>query len=156
MIRFRDADEADLPVVVGLLADDRFGQLRERDETPLPEAYRQGFRAMLTQGGRIILAVESGAVVGCLQLSVLHGVSQIGQARAQVEGVRVSSLRRGQGIGLAMMQFAIQEAVRAGCGLMQLTTRTDRPEARDFYAKLGFVHSHAGLKLALQPDEAGR
>lgn len=41
---FRDAVEADLPTVVRLLVDDRFGRGRERDETPLPECYAQGFR----------------------------------------------------------------------------------------------------------------
>jgi ribosomal protein S18 acetylase RimI-like enzyme len=149
VITFRDAIEADLPMVVHLLADDRFGRGRERDETPLPECYTRGFRAMLAQGGRLILAEQDGAVVGCLQFNVLHGVSQQGQSRAQVEGVRVDSTRRGGGIGAALMRYAMDEARAAGCRLMQLTTRSDRTEARSFYARLGFVHSHAGMKAAL-------
>ncbi len=36
MIKFRDAVEADLPTVVRMLADDRLGGGRERDERPLP------------------------------------------------------------------------------------------------------------------------
>ncbi len=149
MIAFRDAAEADLPEIVRLLADDRFGRGRERDETPLPECYAQGFRAMLAQGGRLILAEQDGAVVGCLQFNVLHGVSQQGQSRAQVEGVRVDSARRGSGIGAALMRHAMEEARAAGCGVMQLTTRTDRTEAQGFYARLGFTHSHAGMKASL-------
>ena len=149
MIEFRDAAEADLPEIVRLLADDRFGRGRERDETPLPECYAQGFRAMLAQGGRLILAEQDGTVVGCLQFNVLHGVSQQGQSRAQVEGVRVDSARRGGGIGAALMRQAMEEARAAGCGVMQLTTRTDRTEAQGFYARLGFTHSHAGMKAAL-------
>jgi len=149
MITFRDAVEADLPVVVHMLADDQFGRDRERDETPLPECYAQGFRAMLAQGGRLILAKQEGAVVGCLQFNVLHGVSQQGQSRAQVEGVRVDSARRGNGVGAALMQHAIEEARATGCGVMQLTTRSDRAEAQAFYARLGFTHSHAGMKIAL-------
>jgi len=149
VIEFRDAAEADLPEIVRLLADDRFGRGRERDETPLPECYAQGFRAMLAQGGRLILAEQDGTVVGCLQFNVLHGVSQQGQSRAQVEGVRVDSARRGGGIGAALMRHAMEEARAAGCGVMQLTTRTDRTEAQGFYARLGFTHSHAGMKAAL-------
>ena len=133
------------------LADDRFGAGRERDVSPLPPSYLAGYRAMQAQGGRIILAVQDGAVVGCLQLNVIHGVSQQGQSRAQVEGVRVDSARRGGGIGAALMGHAIQEARLAGCGVMQLTTRTDRTEAQAFYARLGFIHSHAGMKLTLEP-----
>ncbi len=149
MITFRDAVEADLPEIVRLLADDRFGRGRERDETPMPECYARGFRAMLAQGGRLILAEQDGAVVGCLQFNVLHGVSQQGQSRAQVEGVRVDSARRGGGIGAALMRHVMEEARAAGCGVMQLTTRTDRTEAQGFYAQLGFTHSHAGMKAAL-------
>ncbi len=146
---FRDAVEADLPVIVRMLADDRFGRARERNETPLPECYVQGFRAMLAQGGRLILAEQDGAVVGCLQFNILHGVSQQGQSRAQVEGVRVDSARRGSGIGAALMRHAMDVARATGCGVMQLTTRSDRTEAQAFYARLGFTHSHAGMKAAL-------
>jgi len=149
VITFRDAFEADLPAVVRLLADDQFGQGRERDETPLPESYARGFRAMLAQGGRLILAEQDGLVVGCLQLNVIHGVSQQGQSRAQVEGVRVDSARRGSGIGAALMRYAMAEARTAGCGVMQLTTNSSRVEAQRFYARLGFTHSHAGMKASL-------
>ena len=134
-----------------LLADDRLGQGRERDETPLPDSYARGFRAMLAQGGRLILAEQDGAVVGCLQFNVIHGVSQQGRSRAQVEGVRVDSARRGGGIGAALMQYAMAEVRAAGCGIMQLTTNRDRVEAQKFHARLGFVHSHAGMKVSLQP-----
>jgi ribosomal protein S18 acetylase RimI-like enzyme len=149
VITFRDAVEADLPTVVRMLADDRFGRGRERDELPLPECYAQGFRAMLAQGGRLILAQQDGAVVGCLQLNIIHGVSQQGQSRAQVEGVRVDSARRGRGIGAALMRHVMDQARAAGCGVMQLTTRSDRTEAQAFYARLGFTHSHAGMKASL-------
>ena len=147
----RDATEADLPAVVHLLADDRFGAGREQDVSPLPPSYLAGFRAMRAQGGRIILAVQDGTVVGCMQFNVIHGVSQQGQSRAQVEGVRVDSARRGGGIGAAMMRHAIAQARAAGCGVLQLTTRTDRAEAHAFYARLGFAQSHAGFKLTLAP-----
>ena len=149
MITFRDAVEADLPAVVRLLADDRLGQGRERDETPLPGSYVRGFRAMLAQGGRLILAEQEGLLVGCLQFNVIHGVSQQGQSRAQVEGVRVDSARRGGGIGAALMRYAVAEARAAECGMMQLTTNRDRVEAQRFYERLGFTHSHAGMKVAL-------
>lgn len=149
MIGFRDAAETDLPTIVRLLADDRFGARRERNETPLPDAYTAGFRAMLAQGGRIILAEQDGAVLGCLQFNVIHGVSQMGQSRAQVEGVRVDSTRRGHGIGALLMRYAMDQARVAGCGIMQLTTRTDRVEAQGFYERLGFASTHLGMKASL-------
>ena len=150
-MQFRDATEADLPVIVRLLADDRLGAGREQDVSPLPPCYLAGFRAMLSQGGRVILAVQDGTIVGCLQFNVLHGVSQQGRSRAQVEGVRVDSARRGSGIGAALMRHAMAEARAAGCALLQLTTNRERVEAQNFYARLGFTHSHAGMKISLEP-----
>ena len=94
---FRDAVEADLPIIVHLLADDRFGAGREQDVSPLPPSYLAGFRKMQAQGGRVILVEQDGDIVGCLQFNIVHGVSQQGQSRTQVEGVRVASSRRGAG-----------------------------------------------------------
>lgn len=104
---------------------------------------------MLAQGGRIILAEQDGVIAGCLQFNVIHGVSQIGQSRAQVEGVRVESTRRGGGIGALLMRYAMDQARVAGCGIMQLTTRKDRVEAQGFYERLGFATTHLGMKASL-------
>ena len=69
--------------------------------------------------------------------------------RAQIEGVRVHADHRGKGIGEALFKHAITRAKARGCGLVQLTTDLTRPEAKKFYDALGFVASHAGMKLAL-------
>ena len=156
MIGFRDAAEADLPAIVGLLADDALGGGREELGLPLPGPYRAGFRAMMAQGGRIILAVDGAEVIGCVQLDLLYGVALRGLVRAQVEGVRVAAGRRGQGVGALLMHEAIGRARRAGAGMVQLTTNLARDDARRFYARLGFVTSHAGMKLVLQGLDAGR
>jgi GNAT superfamily N-acetyltransferase len=48
-----------------------------------------------------------------------------------------------------MFVWAINQCRAHGCGLVQLTTDKQRPEARRFYESLGFVASHEGMKLAL-------
>jgi GNAT superfamily N-acetyltransferase len=48
-----------------------------------------------------------------------------------------------------MISWAIDEARRRGCALVQLTTDKSRTNAHRFYERLGFVASHAGMKLAL-------
>ncbi len=146
---FRDATPADLPSIVRMLADDPFGAGRECCENPLPSAYAAGFAAMSAQGGRIVVAELDGAVVGCLQLTVIHGVAQLGLTRAQVEAVRVASTHRGRGIGAALMRHAIGLAAGMGCSLMQLTTNAARADAQRFYERLGFAPSHVGMKLSL-------
>jgi GNAT superfamily N-acetyltransferase len=153
-MEFREAAEADLPQIVRLLAEDPLGAQRERNADPLPQSYRDAFRRMRAQpGNRLLVALEGEAVVGCLQLTVIAGLSRQGLTRAQLEGVRVAKARRGSGIGEALMRHAIALARAEGCGLVQLTTDRRRGDAHRFYERLGFVASHLGMKLEIVPDE---
>jgi len=148
----RTARAADLPAVVAMLADDPLGAGRERYAEPLPEAYRAAFAAIEAQAGNAVLVAErAGILLGCLQLVFIPHLTRLGMTRAQIEGVRVARAARGQGIGEALMVEAVARARAAGCGLVQLTTDATRPEARRFYERLGFVASHIGMKLPLQP-----
>jgi len=47
------------------------------------------------------------------------------------------------------MNWAIDEARRQGCALVQLTSDKSRRAAHRFYTRLGFVASHEGMKLRL-------
>ncbi len=48
-----------------------------------------------------------------------------------------------------MFEWAITEARRRGCSMVQLTTDKTRPDALRFYERLGLVAYHEGLKLQL-------
>ncbi|HEX2526285.1 MAG TPA: GNAT family N-acetyltransferase [Geminicoccus sp.] len=148
MLEFRHATEFDLPAIVAMLADDEFGRERERYKEPLPRAYHEAFRAIQRQeGNSVIVALEEGVIVGCLQLTLIPRLGRGGALRALIEGVRVHRSRRGRGIGQAIMHEAIGRAREAGCRLVQLTTDKRRGDAHRFYARLGFVASHVGMKL---------
>ncbi|HEX6980366.1 MAG TPA: GNAT family N-acetyltransferase [Alphaproteobacteria bacterium] len=149
-IRFRSARREDLSAIVRLLADDPLGATRERYEDPLPEAYQQAFDAIAAQAGNEIIVAElDGQIVGCLQLTVIPGLSRMGMTRGQIEGVRVDARLRGRRIGERMIRAAIECARAQGCRLVQLTTDKSRPDAHRFYENLGFVASHVGMKLSL-------
>ena len=151
---FRTATQEDLPEIVRLLADDELGAGREKYEDPLPEAYIRAFTEMDAQGGNeILLATEDGKVIGCLQLTLIPGLARLGMKRAQIEGVRVDSRYRGQKVGEALFFEAIRRAENEGCGLVQLTTDKQRPDARRFYEKLGFTASHEGMKLLFDENK---
>ena len=144
---FREAREEDLVAIVALLADDGLGRRRERPGDP---AYADAFRRMAAQPGNVCLVAEEGhEILGCLQLTIIHGLSRTGMSRAQIEGVRVAALRRGTGLGRRMIEEAVARARAAGCGLVQLTTDRQREDAHRFYEELGFVASHLGMKLEL-------
>ncbi len=149
-VEIRVATAQDLPAVVRLLADDPLGATRERNSDPLPDEYIRAFAAMQAQGGNHLLVAAIGDdIVGCLQLTVLPGLSRLGAIRGQIEGVRVASTHRGQRIGETMVRHAIERSRAAGCSLVQLTSDVTRTDARRFYERLGFQATHVGMKLAL-------
>jgi ribosomal protein S18 acetylase RimI-like enzyme len=149
-ITIRPARRDDVPAIVGLLADDPLGRERETAGDPLPAAYWQAFDDIAAQGGNVVLVAErAGAVVGCLQLTVIPGLSRRGMKRGLIEAVRVGAACRGLGLGERLVRHAIEISREAGCGLVQLTTDKSRGDAHRFYERLGFVASHLGMKLAL-------
>ena len=144
---FRDARRDDVPAIVELLAADLLGAGREGD---LDDAYWQAFDQISADpNNRLVVADADGEVVGTLQLTLLPGMSRHGMLRAQIEAVRIAAPRRGQGLGRAMIEWAIGQARERGCGLVQLTSDKQRPAAVRFYESLGFTASHEGLKLPL-------
>jgi ribosomal protein S18 acetylase RimI-like enzyme len=153
-IVIRIAREEDLSAVVRLLADDPLGAARERWADPVPDAYRIAFDAMQRQeGNHLLVAVDGDVVVGCLQLTLIPGMSRLGTKRAEIEGVRIAASHRGRGLGETLVREAMRRARDAGCTLMQLTSDASRTDARRFYERLGFVASHVGFKRTLEGIE---
>jgi GNAT superfamily N-acetyltransferase len=150
-VTLRRARAEDVAAIVGLLAADQVGVTRDgvRDADDLA-AYQTAFRAIDADPAHVLVVAESGGeVVGTMQLSILPGLARRGALRAQLEAVRVASSMRGNGLGAGMMEWAIGEARRRGCALVQLTTDKSRTNAHRFYERLGFVPSHEGMKLTL-------
>lgn len=150
-VLLRLARHDDVPAIVDLLAADQLGTSRDglRDAADLA-AYEQAFRAIDEDPAHLLLVADSGgSVVGTMQLSFLPGLARRGALRAQIEAVRIADGARGGGLGAAMMQWAIGEAGRRGCALVQLTSDKSRTSAHRFYERLGFAASHEGMKLRL-------
>jgi GNAT superfamily N-acetyltransferase len=141
----------DVPAIVALIAADQLGATRDgiRDDADVA-AYTAAFLAIDADPAHLLVVADSaGEIVGTLQLSLLPGLARRGALRAQIEAVRVAESIRGSGLGAAMMQWAVEEARRRGCALVQLTSDKSRTGAHRFYQRLGFVSSHEGMKLAL-------
>jgi ribosomal protein S18 acetylase RimI-like enzyme len=149
-VRVRRAARADVPAIVRLLADDRLGATREIVGEPLAQVYWDAFDAMAAERGNEYLVAEAnGEVVGCLQLTIIAGLSRSGMTRGQLEGVRVDSRYRGHGTGEQLVRAAVERSRELGCKLVQLTSDRTRVDAIRFYERLGFVPSHVGMKLTL-------
>lgn len=149
-IAFRRARTADLPAIIGLLADDPMGRLREDATEPLAAAYRDAFTAIEADPNQLLAVVtEDDGVIGTLQITFIPGLSRKGLWRGQIEGVRIAARHRGAGLGGRVFEWAIAQCRARGCGLVQLTTDRERPEAHRFYERLGFTASHLGYKKSL-------
>jgi ribosomal protein S18 acetylase RimI-like enzyme len=148
-ITIRRARREDVATIIAMLADDPLGSGRERLEDPLPSSYFKAFE-MVDRDPNIQLVVaeeQGGAVVGCLQLCILPGLSSQGASRALIEDVRVASQLRRRGIGEQLVQWAVAEARAKGCKLVELLTHATRVDAQRFYARLGFKASHVGMTV---------
>ncbi len=147
----RRAEARDVPAIVGLLAADQLGTSRDGVRTAEDlAAYERAFRAIDGDPAHLLVVAEAGGdVVATFQLSFLPGLARRGALRAQIEAVRVREDYRGRRLGEALMTWAIDEARRRGCAVVQLTSDKSRHAAHRFYARLGFVATHEGMKLRL-------
>jgi GNAT superfamily N-acetyltransferase len=93
-------------------------------------------------------------VVGTFALLVLdnlaHGLTPAGL----VESVVVAEGRRGQGIGAAMMRFAMDRCAEAGCYKLALSSNVRRVDAHRFYERLGFVQHGLSFSVPLARRDA--
>ena len=147
----RKAEASDVASIIGLLAAD---QLRASVESIAIEdrhPYDLAFQAIDADPAQLLVAVVStvNEVVATMQLTFIPGLARAGAIRMQIEAVRVRSNLRSNGLGGAMIKWAIAEGRRRGAGLVQLTSDESRVEAHRFYERLGFEPSHVGFKLSL-------
>ena len=139
----------DVPAIVALFRDDDLGKTREGE--PDDPVYVTAFDAVSANPGTHLYVLErDGGVIGCAQLTVIPGLTRRGLTRGLVEGVRVSSSERNQGLGRLIMQEIIRLAREFDCGMVQLTSDKSRRDAHRFYETLGFERSHEGFKLILR------
>nr|WP_232327982.1 GNAT family N-acetyltransferase [Kibdelosporangium sp. MJ126-NF4] len=146
-MQIRRAAAADVPSIVEMIANDQLGAKRESPGDP---RYLAAFAEIDADPNQHLVVLEvDGEVVGTMQLTFTAGLSRLGMKRATIEAVRVHEDRRGGGLGQQLIEWAITEAGRRGCGLVQLTTDASRTDAHRFYERLGFEASHVGMKLKL-------
>jgi GNAT superfamily N-acetyltransferase len=145
----REAVTQDLPAILAMLAEDTIPPRRESD--PGDPRYLAAFEAMNADSNQRLIAAElDGRVVGTMQLSFLPGLSFRGSWRGLIEAVRIASDLRGRRFGEQMILWAVEQCRARDCKLVQLTSSAARTEAHRFYAGLGFVQSHVGMKLHLR------
>jgi len=157
-ILFRRAQQSDLTDIVRLLADDPLaGDLESEQDvaTGLLLPYEQAWHEIsASEDNEILVATDTAQVIAVLQLTFIPSLTLRGSRRAQIEGVRVASKYRGQGVGTQLVEWAIERAKTKNCRLVQLTMDRRREQAGEFYKRLGFVATHEGFKQEIDPEDS--
>jgi GNAT superfamily N-acetyltransferase len=146
--KIRPATLTDLPTIVELLLDDELGKNREIAGEGLANEYITAFNTISNDSNNHLVVMEhNSTVIGVLQLTILQHLTHKGSKRGHIEGVRINKAYRSQGLGAALIQWAIEKSRQLNCRMVQLTTDLQRPDALEFYKRIGFVASHSGLKF---------
>ncbi len=149
-IGFREASRSDIARLVALLADDELGATREDNSQPLNPRYLDAFDAIdKDPNNELIIVEKADELVGMMQLTFIPYLTHTGSWRCLIEGVRVARSHRGKGAGRRMIEWVIERARERQCGIVQLTSDKQRPEALRFYRSLGFNATHEGFKLKI-------
>ncbi len=131
----REAKESDLGQILelyrdaGIDAGNSFTPDEARDQLAVLGEY---------PNYRVFVAELGGTVVGTYELLIMDNLAKRGRRSAIVEDVAVANQQRGQGIGRAMMEHAMQQARDAECYKLALSSNLRRPGAHAFYEALGF------------------
>lgn len=102
-----------------------------------PPPTRDELAALLRDASSTLLIArsDSGQIIGALNLTVYRVPTGV---RSIIEDVIVDISARGQGVGEALMQSAIELAKEKGAHNISLTSNSLRVAANKLYLKLGF------------------
>ena len=146
-IEIRVAVETDLPDILRLYAQPGVNDAR----VLTLDAASAIFRRMASYPNyKVYVATKEAQIVGTFELLVMDNLAHLGAPSAVVEDVCVDEQLRGQGIGGAMMKFAMKIAAAAGCYKLTLSSNLKRTRAHAFYQSLGFEQH--GLSFQVRFD----
>jgi len=107
------------------------------------------YRDIVANNHVFSVVLSRGEVVGWCDVLPLHG-----QARAHIGtlGIGLMPRMRHQGIGRKLIEYTIAKALAKGLTRIELTVRTDNPNAKALYERVGFV-SEGLFRRAFRIDD---
>jgi GNAT superfamily N-acetyltransferase len=146
-VRVRQASAADIPAVLALYAQP---DLDDGKVLPVEQAV-----ALLERFGRypdytLYVAEQADEIVGSFALLVMDNLGHLGSPSGIVEDVVVAPARQSQGIGQAMMEFALERCRQKGCYKLVLSSNAKRTRAHAFYESLGYERHGYSFRVDLE------
>ena len=145
-LEIRKAEELDLPAMLRLYAQPGMDSGRVLTIDAASKILQR--MATYAEYAVYVATAHDGSVVGTFALLVMDNLAHMGTPSAVVEDVCVDERLRGQGIGKAMMHFAMEFARQRGCYKLALSSNAAREGAHAFYRSLGFEQH--GLSFHVQ------
>lgn len=130
------ATEADLPAILDLYSQP---DLDDGLNPSMAQAKALFERIQHYPNYHLYVAESSSSVVGTFALLIMDNLLHLGRPSGIVEAVVVAPTCQGQGIGKAMMQFALEQCRQADCYKIALSTNLKRKNTHAFYESLGFT-----------------
>ncbi|PIE09852.1 MAG: GNAT family N-acetyltransferase [Rhodobacterales bacterium] len=137
----RFATEGDAAELVAL-----FRHLSSQDH-PGTEAQAAAMLRQLALWPGSGVVVAGDPIAASCTLIVAPNLSRGGQPWALIENVVTSPSQRRQGLGHAVLRFAIERAWEAGCYKVMLMTGRSDPGIHAFYEGAGFAQSKTGFQI---------
>ena len=135
----RKASKDDLAAILALYAE-----VGDSEGLHLSEAERILDRMACYPSYAVYVAEREDEIVGTFALLIMDNLAHCGAPSGVVEDVVVHPCWQGQGIGKAMMRFAMRKCAEAGCYKLALSSNVVREPAHRFYESLGFeVHGYS-------------
>ena len=143
----RPASAADVAGVLALYAQP---DLDDGNVLPIDQAV-----ALFERFGRypdytLFVAEQDHATVGSFALLVMDNLGHLGAPSGIVEDVVVAPARQSNGIGAAMMHFAMERCREKGCYKLVLSSNAKRVRAHAFYESLGFERHGYSFRINLE------
>ena len=127
----------------------------EQDFIPNPERQRTGLQQLLedTQRARVLVArLPTGEVIGLCSAQLVISTAEGGYS-VWIEDVIIASRYRGNGVGKALLQTALDWAAQRGATRAQLLADRENISALQFYQKLGWQETRLQAQQCfLNPD----
>jgi ribosomal protein S18 acetylase RimI-like enzyme len=146
-VTVRRANAADIPAVLGLYAQP---DLDDGNVLPVDQGV-----ALFERFGRypdytLYVAEQDREIVGSFALLVMDNLGHLGSPSGIVEDVVVAPDRQGNGIGQAMMRFALERAHEKRCYKVMLSSNAKRARAHAFYESLGYERHGYSFRIDLE------
>lgn len=146
-MKIRDARPEDLDHLLELYAQLE-GPYAERKALASGRAEDLFTRILLDPNQHTIVAEVNDEIVGTLVVAILPNLGHGGAPYAVLENVVVDEESRGDGVGTALIEDAVDRARKAGAYKLALCSNLERESAHDFYRSLGMKQTHAGFEVA--------